>query len=109
VLNLNLWRLESATPATNLTRRRFEGAGPSTRTRSSRIGAGGADATNYTDMIIEDGSYLRLSAVTLGFRLPTAGCRAAASPRPVVRDGQQSPRLPTTPGSAPVSASASAT
>ncbi len=74
VLNLNLWRLESTTPATNLTRRRFEERWTPDHPDAQfpQFGAGGADATNYTDMIIEDGSYLRLSAVTLGFEVPTS-------------------------------------
>ena len=72
VLNLNLWRLESATPATNLTQRRFDERWTPDHPDAQfpRFGAGGADATNYTDMIIEDGTYVRLSTVTLGFELP---------------------------------------
>jgi hypothetical protein len=59
-------------PATNQTQRRFDQRWTADHpdARFPRIGAGGADATNYTDMLIEDGSYVRLSTVTLGFELP---------------------------------------
>jgi TonB-linked SusC/RagA family outer membrane protein len=73
VMNLNLIRVEGGSPITNVTRERFldrwtpgnpDAAYP-------RIGASsGSIGSNYVDTMLEDGSYLRLSNVTLSYSLP---------------------------------------
>ncbi len=74
VLNMNLYRLNSGTPATNQTVQRFENRWTPTHTdaRWPRMGAtvSGDANTNYTDLLIEDGSFMRLSTLTLGYELP---------------------------------------
>ena len=74
VLNLNLIRVESGAPSTNVTRERFydrwtpenpDARYPRIGTTSQSIGS------NYVDTMLEDGSYLRLSSVTLGYNLPS--------------------------------------
>jgi hypothetical protein len=73
--NLNLNRLESGSPRTNMVRERWTDAWTPTNTNAKypRIGGSllniGADMTS--DML-EDGSYTRLRSVTLGYTLPSS-------------------------------------
>jgi TonB-linked SusC/RagA family outer membrane protein len=79
VLNLNLWRLEGGTPATNITRRRFENRWTPENPNSSypRLGSSAVEAgTNYTDRLLENGSYLRLSSISLAYDVPVNWIRA---------------------------------
>jgi hypothetical protein len=73
VLNLNLIRVEGGTPTTNITRERFynrwtpenpDALYPAIGVTSGSIGS------NYVDTMLEDGSYVRLSNVTLTYNLP---------------------------------------
>ena len=73
VLNLNLIRVESGGPSTNITRERFleRWTPENPNARFPRIGfTAGSIGSNYVDTMLEDGSYLRLSNVTLGYNLP---------------------------------------
>jgi TonB-linked SusC/RagA family outer membrane protein len=73
VLNLNLIRVEGGSPTTNVTRERFYGRWTPENPDAEypRIGANTASiGSNYVDTMLEDGSYLRLSNVTLSYSLP---------------------------------------
>jgi TonB-linked SusC/RagA family outer membrane protein len=73
VLNLNLIRVEGGSPTTNVTRDRFYGRWTPENPDAEypRIGANTASiGSNYVDTMLEDGSYLRLSNVTLSYSLP---------------------------------------
>ena len=74
ILNLNLWRLTGGDLATNVLRERYtdrwtpqnpDGAFP--RFGVNTVGAG---TTDYNDLILEDGSYLRLKTLSLSYGLP---------------------------------------
>lgn len=74
ILNLNLWRLTGGDLATNVLRERFtdrwtpenpDGSFP--RFGVNTVGAG---TTDYNDLILEDGSYLRLKTLSLSYGLP---------------------------------------
>lgn len=73
VLNLNLYRTDGASPGTNVSHDRYYNAWtPSNRNASqprlnSTPTAIGAD---FTDRVLEDGSFLRLRTVTLSRELP---------------------------------------
>ncbi|HEX8359054.1 MAG TPA: TonB-dependent receptor [Longimicrobium sp.] len=74
VLNLNLIRVESGAPSTNITRDRFyDRWTPETPdARYPRIGvASQSIGSNYVDTMIEDGSFLRLSNLTLAYNVPS--------------------------------------
>jgi TonB-dependent starch-binding outer membrane protein SusC len=73
VMNLNLIRVEGGSPITNVTRERFEDRWTPENPDAAypRIGASaGSIGSNYVDTMLEDGSYLRLSNLTLGYSLP---------------------------------------
>jgi TonB-linked SusC/RagA family outer membrane protein len=73
VLNLNLIRVEGGSPTTNVTRDRFlnRWTPENPDAEYARIGATtGSIGSNYVDTMLEDGSYLRLSNVTLTYNLP---------------------------------------
>jgi TonB-linked SusC/RagA family outer membrane protein len=73
VLNLNLIRVEGGSPTTNVTRERFYNRWTPQNPDAEypRIGANtGSIGSNYVDTMLEDGSYLRLSNVTLSYSLP---------------------------------------
>ncbi len=73
VLNLNLIRVEGGSPTTNVTRERFYNRWTPENPGAEypRIGANtGSIGSNYVDTMLEDGSYLRLSNVTLTYSLP---------------------------------------
>jgi TonB-linked SusC/RagA family outer membrane protein len=74
VLNLNLIRVESGAPSTNITRDRFydRWTPENPDAKYPRIGvASQSIGSNYVDTMLEDGSYLRLSNLTLGYTLPS--------------------------------------
>ena len=78
VLNLNLIRVEGGAPSTNITRDRFYDAWTpeNPNARYPRIGVSSQSiGSNYVDTMLEDGSYLRLSNVTLAFNLPESWVR----------------------------------
>jgi len=73
ILNLNLIRVEAGSPTTNVTRERFYNrwTPENPDAKYPRIGASsGSIGSNYVDTMLEDGSYLRLANVTLGYNLP---------------------------------------
>lgn len=73
VLNLNLIRVEGGSPATNVTRERFYNRWtPENPTAPyPRIGfTSGSIGSNYVDTMLEDGSFVRLSNVTLSYNVP---------------------------------------
>jgi TonB-linked SusC/RagA family outer membrane protein len=74
ILNLNRWRLTGGDLATNVLRDRYEDRWTPTNTDAKypRLGVNtvGAGTTDYNDLILEDGSYLRLKTVSLAYALP---------------------------------------
>ncbi|HEX2205083.1 MAG TPA: TonB-dependent receptor [Longimicrobium sp.] len=74
ILNLNLWRLTGGDLATNVLRERFEDRwteeNPDARFPRLGVNTVGAGTTDYNDLIVEDGSYLRLKTVSLAYTLP---------------------------------------
>jgi TonB-linked SusC/RagA family outer membrane protein len=73
VMNLNLIRVEGGSPITNVTRERFLDRWTPENPDAAypRIGASaGSIGSNYVDTMLEDGSYLRLSTVSLSYGLP---------------------------------------
>jgi len=74
VLNINLARVEAGAPSTNITRERFTDrwTPQNPDARYPRIGVtAGIIGSNYVDTMLEDGSYLRLSNLTLAYNLPS--------------------------------------
>jgi hypothetical protein len=75
VLNLNLYRTEGASPTTNISRSRFEDRWTATNPNASqpRVNSTpGAIGADFTDRILESGSFLRLRTVSLSHRVPEA-------------------------------------
>lgn len=73
VLNINLTRVEGGDPNTNITRARFldRWTPENTDAKYPRIGFSSQTVGNqFVDTMLEDGSYVRLSNVTLGYTLP---------------------------------------
>jgi TonB-dependent starch-binding outer membrane protein SusC len=74
ILNLNLWRLTGGDLATNVLRDRYEQrwtpANPDATYPRFGVNTVGAGTTDYNDLILEDGSYLRLKTVSLAYDLP---------------------------------------
>ena len=73
VFNLNLNRLEGAGPSGNVLRARFTDAWSATNPNGkyAKIGAGtGFLTSDFTDELVEDGSFLRLRSVTLTREIP---------------------------------------
>lgn len=73
VMNLNLIRIEGGTPASNVTRERYlnRWTPENPNAKYPRIGVTSQSiGSNYVDTMLEDGSYVRLSNVTLSYRLP---------------------------------------
>jgi len=74
ILNLNRWRLTGGDLATNILRERYEDRwtpqNPDARYPRLGVNTVGAGTTDYNDLILEDGSYLRLKTVTLAYALP---------------------------------------
>jgi len=74
ILNLNRWRLTGGDLATNILRERYEDRwtpqNPDAKYPRLGVNTVGAGTTDYNDLILEDGSYLRLKTVTLAYALP---------------------------------------
>jgi hypothetical protein len=74
ILNLNRWRLTGGDAATNLLRERYEDRwtpqNPDARFPRLGVNTVGAGTTDYNDLILEDGSYLRLKTLSLSYALP---------------------------------------
>jgi TonB-linked SusC/RagA family outer membrane protein len=74
ILNLNLWRLTGGDLATNVLRERYTDrwtpANPDARYPRFGVNTVGAGTTDYNDLILEDGSYLRLKTLSLAYSLP---------------------------------------
>ncbi len=74
ILNLNLWRLTGGDLATNVLRERFEDrwtpGNPDASFPRFGVNTVGAGTTDYNDLIIEDGSYLRLKTLSLSYEVP---------------------------------------
>ncbi|HEU4556637.1 MAG TPA: TonB-dependent receptor [Longimicrobium sp.] len=74
ILNLNRWRLTGGDVATNLLRDRYEQrwTPQNTNAKYPRLGVNtvGAGTTDYNDLILEDGSYLRLKTLSLAYQFP---------------------------------------
>ncbi|MFL5538626.1 MAG: SusC/RagA family TonB-linked outer membrane protein [Longimicrobiaceae bacterium] len=74
ILNLNRWRLTGGDAATNLLRERYEERWtpqhPDAKFPRLGVNTVGAGTTDYNDLILEDGSYLRLKTVSLSYALP---------------------------------------
>jgi hypothetical protein len=82
VLNLNLYRLEGASPSGNILAERYFDAWSPTNPegRYNKIGSGsGFLSSDFTDELIEDGSYTRLRTVSLARELPPQWLRGVAS------------------------------
>jgi TonB-dependent starch-binding outer membrane protein SusC len=74
ILNLNLWRLTGGDLATNVLRERYTDRwtldNPDARYPRFGVNTVGAGTTDYNDLILEDGSYLRLRTLSLSYSLP---------------------------------------
>ena len=73
MLNLNLYRLEGASPSGNILKSRFEDAWSPTNPNGkySKIGSGiGFLGSDFTDELVESGSYARLRSLTLSRDIP---------------------------------------
>ncbi|MEO7455944.1 MAG: TonB-dependent receptor [Gemmatimonadaceae bacterium] len=73
IFNLNLYRLEGASPSGNIIRDRYEDAWSPTNPdgKYTKIGAGiGFLGSDFTNELIEDGSYTRLRTITLAREIP---------------------------------------
>jgi hypothetical protein len=79
ILNLNLWRLTGGDLATNVLRERYTDRwtpqNPDARYPRFGVNTVGAGTTDYNDLILEDGSYLRLKTLSLAYTLPQAWVR----------------------------------
>lgn len=78
ILNLNLYRVEGGSPITNVTRERYQDRW----TVDNRDGkfprinsAPGAIGAEFTDFLLQDGSYFRLRTVTLTRSIPSSWIR----------------------------------
>jgi hypothetical protein len=75
ILNLNLYRLEGASPAGNVLRERYEDAWSTTNPtgKYAKIGAGvGFLGSDFTSDLVESGSFTRLRSITLGRQIPSS-------------------------------------
>ncbi len=74
LLNLNLYRVEGASPSQNVLRARYEDAWSPTNPNGKyqKIGAsiGTYNSSDFTTDLIEDGSFFRLRTVTLSHAIP---------------------------------------
>ena len=80
ILNLNRWRLTGGDAATNLLRDRYEQRWtpqhPDAKYPRLGVNTVGAGTTDYNDLILEDGSYLRLKTLTLSYAFPARWLQA---------------------------------
>ncbi|MDB4914787.1 MAG: TonB-dependent outer membrane protein SusC/RagA [Gemmatimonadetes bacterium] len=91
IFNLNLYRLEGASPSGNVLRDRFEDAWSPTNPNGkyAKIGAGiGFLGSDFTSELIEDGSYSRLRTLTLAREIPQQWLRGMASTARLYVTGQ---------------------
>lgn len=75
ILNLNLYRVEGGSPITNVTRDRYYDRWTATNHdgKFPRINsAPGAIGAEFTDFLLQDGSYFRLRTVTVTRAIPTS-------------------------------------
>jgi TonB-linked SusC/RagA family outer membrane protein len=82
IFNLNLYRLEGASPSGNVLRSRYEDAWSATNPNGqyAKIGSGiGFLGSDFTSELIEDGSYTRLRTVTLARDIPQRWLRGLSS------------------------------
>jgi hypothetical protein len=82
LFNLNLYRLEGASPSGNVLRDRFIDAWSPTNPNGkyTKIGAGiGFLGADFTDELVEDGSYTRLRSVTVARDIPQQWLRGLTS------------------------------
>lgn len=74
ILNLNLWRLTGGDLATNVLRERYTDRwtpqNPDAKYPRFGVNTVGAGTTDYNDLILEDGSYLRLKTLSLAYNVP---------------------------------------
>jgi TonB-dependent starch-binding outer membrane protein SusC len=73
VMNINLTRVEGGAPNSNITRARFEDRWTPDNPNATHPRIGYSSSTigsNYVDTMLEDGSFLRLSNLSLGYTLP---------------------------------------
>ncbi len=84
IFNLNLNRLEAASPSGNVLRDRFLDAWSPTNTTGqyAKIGAGtGFLGSDFTSDLVEDGSYTRLRTVSLSRDIPQSFLRGVSGAR----------------------------
>ena len=82
IFNLNLYRLEGASPTGNVLRARYLDAWSTTNPNGqyAKIGSGiGFLGSDFTSDLIEDGSYTRLRTLTLARDIPQQWLRGMAS------------------------------
>ncbi|MEP6621358.1 MAG: TonB-dependent receptor [bacterium] len=91
VLNLNLYRLEGASPSGNVLRTRYEDAWSTTNPNGAyaKIGAGiGFLGSDFTSDLVEDGSFSRLRTLTVAREIPSTWLRGLASGARIYVTGQ---------------------
>ena len=82
ILNMNLYRLEGASPSGNVLRERFTDAWSPTNPdgKYQKIGAGtGSFGSDFTSDLVEDGSFVRLRTITVSRDIPSAWFRGGLS------------------------------
>ncbi|MEP6733752.1 MAG: TonB-dependent receptor [bacterium] len=91
IFNLNLYRLEGASPSGNVLRSRVEDAWSPTNPNGqfAKIGSGiGFLGSDFTSELIEDGSYTRLRTITLARDIPQQWLRGVTSSARIYVTGQ---------------------
>jgi TonB-dependent starch-binding outer membrane protein SusC len=84
IFNLNLYRLEGASPSGNVLRDRFYDAWSTTNLNGkyAKIGSGtGFLGSDFTSDLVEDGSYTRLRTVSISRELPQRLLRGVSGAR----------------------------
>ena len=82
ILNLNLYRLEGASPSGNVLRTRYEDAWSTTNPNGqyAKIGAGiGFLGADFTNDLVEDGSFTRLRTLTIAREIPSSWLRGVVN------------------------------
>jgi len=91
IFNLNLYRLEGASPQGNILRDRYYDAWSPTNPNGkyAKIGSGiGFLGSDFTDQLIEDGSYTRLRTLSIAHELPSRLMHGALNGARVYVTGQ---------------------
>lgn len=91
IMNLNLYRVEGASPSTNVLKSRYYDAWSPTNPNGKypAIGAGlGFLGSDFTDQLLEDGSFTRLRTVSLSRDVPPAWFHGLLSGARVYVTGQ---------------------